>query len=127
MKCLINKTTGVKARLKDDEARKLVDAGTHNYISKSEYESTPGYLGDSGGNATHWVDVNSSNIHSVRYIRDTQTLQIKFGQPKITSMYNYDNVPESMFNDMLKAESKGKWFWANIRQEHDKYPYYRVW
>ncbi len=50
-------------------------------------------------------DVKSSNIKSVGYDKDNNMLQIEFRNGYI---YEYYNVPEEIFIDLLDAESKGR-------------------
>jgi hypothetical protein len=56
--------------------------------------------------------VESSNIKSVGYDADTQTLEVEFTHG---TFYRYAGVPEKTFGDMAKAESVGKFFAANVR------------
>jgi len=72
--------------------------------------------------------VNSSNIEQIGYeenhkitINSTMpTLRIVFSNG---SIYDYYNVPKEIYEDFLKAESIGKYFWAKIK---DKYEYERI-
>ena len=50
------------------------------------------------------VRVSSSNLHSVGYDADSQTLRIKFHSGGI---YDYFNVPESRHSGLMNASSKG--------------------
>lgn len=58
--------------------------------------------------------VNSSNLVAVGYDKSTQTLRIKFK----SSTYDYYNVPESIFNGLLLAPSKGKYHHAHIKNSY---------
>lgn len=50
--------------------------------------------------------VISSNIYSVGYIHKTNTLQIEF---KNRQVYEYYNVPVSIYIEFMKSQSKGKY------------------
>jgi hypothetical protein len=61
------------------------------------------------------ITVNSTNIDSVGYNADTQTLTVKFkgsGQ-----LYEYLNVPQTLYESLMTAESKGKYINDNIRSQ----------
>ena len=62
-------------------------------------------------------EVESSVIGAVGHSR---VLEIQFESGRI---YQYFNVPEDVFDEMLKAESKGKYFNSNIR---GKYTYQEI-
>lgn len=48
--------------------------------------------------------VQSSSVSSVGYDRDSSTLEIEFLNG---SVYQYFSVPESIFNGLMNAPSKG--------------------
>ena len=58
------------------------------------------------------VPVDSSNIASIGYDPGSQTLQVEF---QGGSVYQYFDVPESVFQEFLSASSKGRFFHANIK------------
>ena len=58
-------------------------------------------------------DVESSVIDAVGYSR---VLEIRFESGRV---YQYYNVPEDIFEGMMQAESKGRYFNANIRGKFD--------
>ena len=64
--------------------------------------------------------VASSNIASVGYDSATETLEVEFSSG---SIYQYYNIPENMYNQMIKASSKGKFLHTYIK---NAYPYSRV-
>lgn len=69
--------------------------------------------------------VQSSNIHSVGYEPVHKVLEVRFkrkGKGK-QSVYRYAGVESKTYQKMIKANSKGKFFYKNIRM---KYPYERV-
>jgi hypothetical protein len=61
------------------------------------------------------ITVNSTNIDSVGYNADTQTLTVKF---KVSGqVYEYLNVPQTLYESLMTAESKGKYINDNIRSQ----------
>lgn len=64
------------------------------------------------------TDVDSSHIETIEH--NGKELYITFLNG---SIYEYDNVPEALVRQMLKQDSKGKYFWRYIR---GKYPYRQV-
>ena len=69
------------------------------------------------------LPVESSNIHSVGWDYKRKRMYIKFLNGYV---YQYENVESDEFREIRQASSKGKWFWANMRQRPDKYPYKRL-
>lgn len=65
-------------------------------------------------------EVSSSNISRVGYDSDTQTLQVEF---KDGAVYQYFDVPENVFQDLLTAGSAGSYLHQNIK---GAYRYSRV-
>ncbi len=63
------------------------------------------------------IPVNSSNLQAVDYNPETHTLTIQFhhGSP-----YHYHGVPEIVFNELLRAPSKGQYHAMFIK---DRYPF----
>jgi hypothetical protein len=61
------------------------------------------------------ISVNSSNVSSVGYDADSQTLEIEFNNGGV---YQYSGVPESVYEGMMGADSKGKYFHANIKNTY---------
>lgn len=57
--------------------------------------------------------VTSSNIRSVGYDTDNQILEIEFNSGAV---YQYSNVPNSEYEGMMNADSKGKYFHSNIKE-----------
>ena len=66
------------------------------------------------------VPVTSSNLCSVGYDPDSQTLEIEFNHGGV---YQYANVPEGEYEGLLNSDSKGKYFHANIK---NSYPFNRI-
>lgn len=63
------------------------------------------------------IPVKSSNVIAIGY--EANKLYVDFASGR----YEYDNVPKEVYDNFLKAESKGKYMWANIRS---KYSYRRL-
>jgi KTSC domain len=66
------------------------------------------------------IQVESSNLASVGYDESTKTLEIQFHSGGI---YEYDDVEKEIYDDLMKAESKGSYFMSMIR---GAYSYNRV-
>ncbi|NAT79109.1 KTSC domain-containing protein [Dickeya fangzhongdai] len=58
------------------------------------------------------ITVNSSNLSSVGYDEESQTLEVEFNHGGI---YQYYNVPENIYTDLMGAGSVGSFFSHNIR------------
>jgi hypothetical protein len=59
--------------------------------------------------------VSSSNLASVGYNPGTETLEVEF---KNGHIYEYYNLPQVMFDQLMQAPSIGKFFNANIRNAY---------
>ncbi len=78
-------------------------------------------------NTGKFVEVQSSNVHSVAYDARDSTLFVRFWQKKWDKdlqdyvpsgpgpIYAYSYVPPQMFVDLLESRSKGGWVWDNLR------------
>jgi len=64
--------------------------------------------------------VASSNLASVGYDSETQTLEVEFSNGTI---YQYYNVDDSLFDQFMDAPSKGQFLNTYIK---NAYPYSRV-
>lgn len=62
------------------------------------------------------VMVNSSNLYAVDYNPSTETLTIQFRSGRV---YEYYNVPLTIYEGLLNAPSKGK-----FHHKYIKYSYY---
>ncbi|MBP7231351.1 MAG: KTSC domain-containing protein [Syntrophaceae bacterium] len=58
------------------------------------------------------VRVSSSKLHSVGYDLSAQILRIKFNRRGI---YDYYNVPEPTYNELMNATSKSEYFASHIK------------
>ena len=68
----------------------------------------------------NWIDVSSTNLSRVRYDESSLTLEIEFQGGRV---YQYFDVPKHIFEELLRADSKGKFFHAQIKGH---YRYARV-
>jgi len=59
--------------------------------------------------------VSSSNLRSIGYDISTQTLEIEFNSGGI---YQYSQVPESIYNELMNAPSHGRYFNHYIKNKH---------
>jgi len=64
--------------------------------------------------------VASSNIASIGYAPDSETLEIEFTSG---SIYQYFNIPSGLHGQLMDAPSKGQFLNAYIK---NGYPYSRV-
>ena len=60
------------------------------------------------------TSVTSSNLASVGYDSNNQILEIEF---KDGGVYQYFDVPEDVYEALMSADSHGKYFSANIRND----------
>jgi len=58
------------------------------------------------------VPVDSSNIASVGYNDNTNTLEIEFNSGHL---YQYFDVPKNIYDELLIADSVGKYFHNHIK------------
>lgn len=66
-----------------------------------------------------FISVISSDLSQVGYNEGAHELTIIFNSGGV---YTYSNVPKSIYDSLLSAESKGKFFHANIK---DKFTFRR--
>lgn len=66
------------------------------------------------------IKVSSSNLKSVGYDETMSILEIEFHGGRV---YQYFNVPNHIYESLMKAASHGKYFHAYIK---DRYRYRRV-
>jgi hypothetical protein len=59
------------------------------------------------------VKLQSRSLASVDYEAKTKTLRVEFNSGRV---YRYFGVPERTYQDLLKAESKGRFFNRWIRE-----------
>jgi hypothetical protein len=66
------------------------------------------------------IEVDSSMVRAVKYDADKEELEVWFNTGGV---YVYEEVPQEVFDELLKADSKGRFMRAAVI---DCYPYYRV-
>jgi len=59
--------------------------------------------------------VSSSNIRSIGYDSESKTLEIEFLSGGV---YQYFDVPESIYNELMSASSHGSFFHRYIRDQY---------
>jgi hypothetical protein len=64
--------------------------------------------------------VTSNNLSSAGFDEETQTLEVEF---KNGSLYRFSGCSLQEFQGLMNADSKGKYFNANIR---NRYPYIKL-
>lgn len=72
-------------------------------------------LGDKGI-AMELVPVESRGIESVGYDRRTQILVVVFRKGRA---YRYIGVPENVYDELINAASKGRFFLSNIKEIYE--------
>jgi len=60
--------------------------------------------------------VSSSNLASVGYDSETQTLRIEF---RSGGVYEYHDVPEAEYQGLMDASSKGSYHHQNIKNHYN--------
>jgi hypothetical protein len=64
-------------------------------------------------------EVESSVIKSVGYDRKTNVLEVEFRTGRI---YQYLLVPQSVYRELMRSDSIGKYFNAEIRGSYNEVP-----
>lgn len=59
--------------------------------------------------------VSSSNVSSIGYDADSQTLEVEFNNGAV---YQYSGVPEYEYDGIMNADSKGKYLHSNIKSRY---------
>ncbi|KVO65025.1 hypothetical protein WJ78_18070 [Burkholderia ubonensis] len=69
--------------------------------------------------------VESSQIHSIGYDAETETLAVRFkgrtGEP--TSLYHYSKFTQANFDALKTADSIGSHFYRHIKPLPERFPY----
>lgn len=60
--------------------------------------------------------VESSNLASIGYDAENEILEIQFNHGGV---YQYFDVPENVFEELMNADSHGVYFSANIRNDYE--------
>lgn len=91
---------------------------------KQEYRSPSvksAEIDKNGGKKTmNRIPVDSSNIVSIGYYQETQTLEVEFHKGRV---YQYFDVPQVVYEEFIVADSKGKYLATQIK---GNYRYARV-
>lgn len=66
------------------------------------------------------VAIISRSLASVSFKKESRTLEVEF---RSGAVYRYRDVPETAYRELLRAESKGRFFTQRIR---GKFPFERV-
>ena len=61
------------------------------------------------------IAVESSTIVDVGYEQATMTLEVGF---RNGSVYQYFDIPETVYQEFMRASSKGKFLHANIKNNY---------
>lgn len=64
--------------------------------------------------------VDSTNLEWISYDEDEEKLYVQF---RSGGLYEYDNVPQKVFDGLLKAGSKGRYHAVKIKWQ---YPYKKL-
>jgi lysyl-tRNA synthetase class 2 len=86
-------------------------------LAKRPYGSDRGLVRSLG---MRMVPVDSESLRAAGYDRARSVLRLRF---RTGALYEYGDVPERVWQDLLGAESKGRYFMAHIR---GRFPYHRV-
>ncbi|WP_321789335.1 KTSC domain-containing protein [Burkholderia pyrrocinia] len=72
------------------------------------------------------LPVESSQIHSIGYDAESETLAVRFKDRKTgapTSLYHYSGFTQANFDALKTADSIGSHFYKNIKPHDDRFPY----
>ena len=61
------------------------------------------------------IKVNSTNLSAVGYDSETKILTIEFND---RGLYEYYDVPQNIYNELMSVPSKGKFFHRFIRDTY---------
>jgi len=61
------------------------------------------------------IPVSSSNIASIGYETDSQTLEVEFNNGTI---YQYYDVPEHIYDELLSSSSVGSYFNQQVKSNY---------
>ncbi len=62
------------------------------------------------------LSVKSSNLASIGYDAENEILELEF---KHGGIYQYFDVSESVYEELMNADSHGKYFSANIKNDYE--------
>ncbi|MBU3226791.1 KTSC domain-containing protein [Clostridium algidicarnis] len=58
------------------------------------------------------TNVSSSNVYSIGYDANTKTLEVQFNNG---SIYQYYDVPQSIYSGLMSASSHGSYLHAHVK------------
>lgn len=67
--------------------------------------------------------VESSQLNSLGYDPESQTLEIEF---KTGSVYRYKGVDQQTFDGLMAAESVGRYFGQVIKPNQERFPFEKI-
>lgn len=66
--------------------------------------------------AVKWIEVESSNIAAIAYIKEGKQLMVQFNNGAV---YAYSDVPEDVYQEFQDATSKGRFFAEHIKDKYE--------
>jgi hypothetical protein len=73
------------------------------------------------------IPVESSQIEAIGYDQSRQVLAIKFKNKTGTGpTYEYGNVSQTLFDEFLAADSKGRFFRDRIKSNSGTHPFTKI-
>ncbi len=60
----------------------------------------------------NWLAVDSTNLEAIKYDHNRRILHIKF---RNGSEYEFSNLPQKVYEGLLKSDSKGSYFQQYIK------------
>ena len=92
----------------------LVDS-TPNEISKAIKALDRGMVGEVPKFEMTYVGNRSSNVESIGWLNES--LYVKFQHN--TTLYRYDGVERTVYDEVLRADSIGKYLVANVKDKYN--------
>jgi hypothetical protein len=92
--------------------------GEQPQAEPSREQSVAGFF----SNPVNWLEVSSSNVHSIAYHEGSAILAVRFLGKGRTSEYWYFAVPPEVYLGMSASASKGRFVWNELR---GRYTYQR--
>jgi hypothetical protein len=89
-------------------------------VSKGTQSATTSRRKKARGSASTRIPVKSESIASIGYEPAKQILEVEF---RSRELYHYYGVPQRVFVQFMKAESKGRYFMRWVRE---KYRYKKI-
>lgn len=65
-----------------------------------------------------YTEQESSFIREIRYKKEGQFLQITIEADGSKTVYMYENIPYTVFQNLIKAESMGSYYNTHIKGEY---------